>query len=457
MAYKMQNKTSAEQHAHAVHNLTFLPILRRTLIEINTDHGAEWAYQFARVGIKDSSFPTPREAMEKTCISLGLNIPEVQLRHFDILQYQYFQPLAKDGMHFKYPDGKSTPYKVVVAEGFPAFGSFGQVDKVAAFLDETKFYARKRLLDLSDMARIAREVHLLKTFKHPHSVPFYGSYEHNGGYYLIFEFCDGDLETFFKTPPVWFTDLSDSAQASKTVNWMIDLASCLADFHAGGGIHRDLKSQNILLKGDRLLIADFGLATQSVSPSSNLASIHGTEKYMAPEQGYTLKYGRSADVFAMGCIMLELLAFGHNISVQYFDDYRRMWGPGKCDHSHNTCYRHNLKGVARFIGEHFRSSNKDSELEPLIDIIEFEAIADRPTLRSAARDIRRKLVLWSADLPFFDKDDCCAVASSMKYDDLSMKSLADRLGSMTVAKEVNEMQVDLKSIVGPLKAGFFKK
>jgi serine/threonine protein kinase len=237
------------------------------------------------------------------------------------------------------------------------------------------------------------------------------------------------LDSFFKTPPTWFTKLSRPAQAPKTLNWMIDLASCLANFHAGGGIHRDLKPQNILLKGDRLLVANFGLATQKMYPSSNLASIHGTEKYMAPEQGYTLKYGRSADVFAMGCIFLELLAFGHNVAIDYFDHYRRIWVSGSCEYSHSTCYRNNLKAVTGVIGKHLRTRNK--EMENLVDIVEFEAIAGRPVLRNDAHDIRRKLVVLCTDIPYFEKDSCCVFEVGRKYDDLSMKSLADRLGSLS--------------------------
>jgi hypothetical protein len=68
--------------------------------------------------------------MEKTMTSFGLNITPTELTHFDeSIQFQYFQPLVKDGMYFKYPDGKSTPCKEVVASRFPAFASFGQADK----------------------------------------------------------------------------------------------------------------------------------------------------------------------------------------------------------------------------------------------------------------------------------------------------------------------------------------
>jgi serine/threonine protein kinase len=78
------------------------------------------------------------------------------------------------------------------------------------------------------------------------------------------------------------------------------------------------------------------------------ASIEGTERYMAPEQGWNKVYGRSADCWALGCMYLELLAFGRNISNEYFQSFRQLHGGQECLASRNTCYRHNMKAVSLF-------------------------------------------------------------------------------------------------------------
>ena len=164
------------------------------------------------------------------------------------------------------------------------------------------------------------------------------------------------------------------------------------------------------------MLADFGLAKQIDSSSAHVASVQGTEKYMAPEQGVWLSYGRNVDVFAMGCIYLELLVFARNISLEYFDHFRRVWGNHRCEYSKNTCYRHNLNGVSKFISLFLRG--KSMNLEKLVDLIEFDLIVEKPVLRIATRDVRLRLLTISDNFDFFTKCDYCS--SSRKKSQLKM-------------------------------------
>lgn len=259
---------------------------------------------------------------------------------------------------------------------------------------------------------------------------------------------------FFRNPGKGFLDLQPSAKASQIVNWVIDIATALTDFHAIGGIHRDLKPENILIKGDTILLADFGLATQDESPSSHVASIHGTEKYMAPEHGVRLTYGRGADVFAMGCIFLEFLTFARNISLEYFDNFRRLWGRQNCQFSHNYCYSHNLEAVTIFMTQFLRG--KSDTLEPLLDMVEFDILVDKPVLRIAARDVRQRLLTMGDRFPFFAKSQCCSGNKrQLKNVDASMKSLMERMGSLSVGRDLDAMEIDLGGSMGPLDGAVF--
>ena len=88
--------------------------------------------------------------------------------------------------------------------------------------------------------------------------------------------------------------------------------------HVQGGImHRDLKPENILLKdcsSDHICvkIADFGLACQK--NSHDLMGRHtlsvGTKLYMAPEMFFEKNYTQKVDMWAIGCIMFNLLFQG---------------------------------------------------------------------------------------------------------------------------------------------------
>ncbi|KAK0579393.1 hypothetical protein LWI29_025704 [Acer saccharum] len=76
-------------------------------------------------------------------------------------------------------------------------------------------------------------------------------------------------------------------------------------------IHRDVKSNNILLNSDfEAHVADFGLAKfffQDTGNSECMSAIAGSYGYIAPEYAYTLKVDEKSDVYSFGVVLLELI------------------------------------------------------------------------------------------------------------------------------------------------------
>ncbi|KAI3521009.1 hypothetical protein L1887_10466 [Cichorium endivia] len=78
--------------------------------------------------------------------------------------------------------------------------------------------------------------------------------------------------------------------------------------HQNGFVHCDIKLQNILLFSDNVKIADFGLAKKVVeeSKSKSKNEIRGTPMYMAPETVVGGEQGPASDIWALGCLVLEM-------------------------------------------------------------------------------------------------------------------------------------------------------
>jgi serine/threonine protein kinase/WD40 repeat protein len=177
-----------------------------------------------------------------------------------------------------------------------------------------------------ELARFRTETEAVARLRHPHIVQIYEVGEQDGQPYFALEFCEGgSLAQRLDGTPL---PPGSAAQLVET------LARAVQAAHQAGIVHRDLKPANILLTfsgrsqtgadeaspaplSERRLnewtpkITDFGLAKKLDAVSGQTASgaIVGTPSYMAPEQagGQSKAVGPSADVYALGAILYELL------------------------------------------------------------------------------------------------------------------------------------------------------
>ena len=160
--------------------------------------------------------------------------------------------------------------------------------------------------------RFKREIRVAARLQHPNILGVLDSGETAG----IGEAGDGLL--WFTMPLVQGENLHERLQRehqltpAEAIRIVTEAAGALGYAHDQGVVHRDIKPDNIMLSGDQVLVADFGVARAVSEVQEKLTATGmsvGTPTYMSPEQASGDKAidGRS-DIFALGCVLYEMVA-----------------------------------------------------------------------------------------------------------------------------------------------------
>jgi serine/threonine-protein kinase len=155
--------------------------------------------------------------------------------------------------------------------------------------------------DPDALERLKREVSAARRITHSNVIRIHDISEVNGLHFISMEYFHG-------------TNLKDHIKRNGPLSPMqaLNLASQVAEgleaAHREGVIHRDLKSQNIILDNtNRIKIIDFGLArTAHMEGMTATGLIMGTPEYMAPEQVSGKKIDERADIYSLGIILYEM-------------------------------------------------------------------------------------------------------------------------------------------------------
>lgn len=162
-----------------------------------------------------------------------------------------------------------------------------------------------RIADPGDEARFAREAAALGGVSHPAIVRYLGHGCERGVHYLVMDWLDG------QTLADHVADVGISP--AETLAVAARVAAGLAEVHARGLVHRDIKPGNLMLvDGDpaRVTILDFGVARPTATQAvvTHTGRTVGTPGYMSPEQFRGAGHvDHRTDVYALGCVLFFLL------------------------------------------------------------------------------------------------------------------------------------------------------
>lgn len=151
--------------------------------------------------------------------------------------------------------------------------------------------------------RFRREARNAAALSHPNIVPIYDlGRSEDGAHYIAMEYVSGGT---LKERIVGRGPLAPRTAASMA----LQIAKALTTAHEKGVIHRDIKSQNVLVTetGD-LKVADFGIArAASATALTQTNFILGTANYMSPEQAMEEEVGPRSDLYSLGVVLYEML------------------------------------------------------------------------------------------------------------------------------------------------------
>jgi hypothetical protein len=155
-------------------------------------------------------------------------------------------------------------------------------------------------------AWMLREARAANRVDHAHIIDIHDIGEtEEGELYLVMEYLVGIALS---------SELARGPMAlSRGVDILEQMCAALGRAHDLGVVHRDLKSDNILLstKGGRkdfVKILDFGLAHLAMDPRlAPKGAVFGTPEYMAPEQARGEEAGPQSDLYALGVLFFEML------------------------------------------------------------------------------------------------------------------------------------------------------
>jgi TolA-binding protein len=206
------------------------------------------------------------------------------------------------------PDQMLGSYKLIARVGAGGMGEVWKAEDTR--LGRTvaiKILPEQVASDAEAIARMRREARTAAGLYHPNIATIHSFEEAEGQTFIVMEFVDGEpLSNIIARGALPESDVCRIGRG---------VAEALAEAHEQGIVHRDIKPDNIIVRGQRVKVLDFGIAkrvgAESISSDAPTAfvtqqgMILGTVHYMSPEQALGKPLDARTDLFSLGVVLYQ--------------------------------------------------------------------------------------------------------------------------------------------------------
>lgn len=175
-----------------------------------------------------------------------------------------------------------------------------KLDRIVAL----KFLPKHLLCNEDAKKRFVHEAKAASALDHTNIATIYEIDEAQGECFISMAYIEGkSLKELIRNKDIEGWDIG------KIIDVGIQIAAGLSKAHQKGIVHRDIKSDNIMLTSDGLVkIMDFGLAKLKGAPQvTKTGTTIGTVAYMSPEQAQGKDVDHRSDIFSFGVVLYELI------------------------------------------------------------------------------------------------------------------------------------------------------
>jgi len=228
---------------------------------------------------------------------------------------------GEDGRHKSFLKDQPVPFKIVSILGS---GSYSQVDKVIS-KTSNKEYARKLVRrgyafrqTRGIMKSFSTELEIMKRLNHHHIIRIAGTYsDPNYLGFVMSPVADCNLAAYLST------EYNSDERKARLRTFFGCLITTLAYVHDARIRHKDIKPQNILVKGNSVILTDFGISysTAEGGHSTTEGAPAMTMRYCAPEVAKYEPRNSSSDIWSLGCVFVEMITVLKNQTITSMRNY----------------------------------------------------------------------------------------------------------------------------------------